>query len=89
MRDGWRTFSVTADERVGRPPVAKALSHRWAIPATSDSKMHRSPLWTRVMVVRRHNSRACTRRVFIFADCIKVPVLKEYKACLTDVVWKS
>ena len=27
-RDGWRTFSVTALERVGRPPVAKALSQR-------------------------------------------------------------
>ena len=48
-----RTSSVTADESVGRPPVAKALSQRWAIPSTSDSEMQRPWLWTKVMVARR------------------------------------
>lgn len=71
-RDGWRTFSVTALERVGRPPVAKALSQRCAMGSTSESEMQ--PTWacTRIMVVNMHRSRACTRGDFIFADCIKL-----------------
>ena len=36
------------------------------------------------MVARRQRSRACTRGVFMFVDCIKVPVLKDVKACSID-----
>lgn len=35
----WRTFSVTAESSVCRPPVAKASSQRCAMPSTSLSWM--------------------------------------------------
>ena len=38
-REVVRTFSVTAASSVCRPPVAKALSQRWAMPCTSSSCM--------------------------------------------------
>lgn len=68
-----RTFSVTAPESVERPPVAKALSQRWAISSTSESEIHEVEPCTKVMVAMMHNSRACTRGVFMFPDCIKLP----------------
>ena len=53
----WQTFSVTAEERVERPPVAKALSQRWAMPDTSESEIQVARPCAKDMVARMHDSR--------------------------------
>lgn len=75
MGNGLRTFSVTASERVERPPVANALSHRWAMPSTVEFVIH-----AKAVFVRMHNSRAHTRVVFIFVGCIQSLVLRDLGA---------
>ena len=53
---GWQTFSVTAEERVGRPPVAKALSQRWAMIDTLEAEIQEVRLCAKGIVARMHNS---------------------------------
>ena len=69
-----RTFSVTAESSVGRPPVAKALSQRWAMPSTSLSWMqvpHGLPSgevgggWAAVRIGRKQRRRVCMHEAFM------------------------
>ena len=72
----WRTFSVTAESSVWRPPVAKALSQRCAMPSTSLSWMqvpHGLPSvgdgegWAEARIGKKQKRRVCMYESFMVA----------------------
>lgn len=56
--NGVRTICVTALSSVGRPPVANALSQRWAMPSTSLSAIHEPHVQAEITVAYMQRRKA-------------------------------